>query len=246
MSTLILVRHGESTSNAENRFTGWFDADLTPRGEHEARAAGALLAGRGIAPDVVHTSVQTRAIRSANLALEVMGRSWLPVQRSWRLNERHYGALQGLDKKQTAQRYGTEQVFRWRRSYNVRPPALADDDDDRHARRDPRYTALPDDVVPTTECLADVLARVLPYWYDTIVADLASGRQVLVVAHGNSLRALVKHLKGLSERDIVGLNIATGQPWQFELDGCFNVIDDGYLDPVTAAERAAAVAAEAR
>jgi len=160
--------------------------------------------------------MQTRSVRSASIALDVMGRLWLPVRRTWRLNERHYGALEGLDKTQTAHRYWAEHVLAWRRSYHTRPPPLADDDE-RHPRCDPRYVALPDDAIPTGESLADVVARVLPYWYDNIAADIAAGQQVLVVAHGNSLRALVKHLKSFSDSDIVGLSIATGQPWRFQL-----------------------------
>jgi len=240
MSILMLLRHGESTANAENRFTGWLDADLTARGETEARTAGSAMAARGIAPDIVHTSVLTRAVRSANITLDAMGRSWLPVRRSWRLNERHYGALQGLDKKQTAARFGAEQVLQWRRSYDTPPPPLVGD-----GARDPRYSELPEELVTTGESLADVLARVLPWWYDAIIPDLAAGRLVLVVAHGNSLRALVKHLKHIPDADIGSLNIATGQPWRFDLNGSFVVVEDSYLDPIAAAERSAQVAAQA-
>ncbi|MDQ3570212.1 MAG: 2,3-bisphosphoglycerate-dependent phosphoglycerate mutase, partial [Actinomycetota bacterium] len=190
MSTLVLLRHGQSDWNARNVFTGWYDSDLSPEGEAEAREAGRLLGHEGIRPDVVHTSVQTRAIRTANLALEVMGLLWLPVRRHWRLNERHYGALQGLDKAATAEEHGEAQVQEWRRSYNVRPPPLAPDHE-QNPGHDPRYRDLPSELVPDTECLKDVVARMLPYWYDFIVPDLRGGRQVLVSAHGNSLRALV-------------------------------------------------------
>ena len=240
MSTLILLRHGQSTWNAENRFTGWVDVDLTERGEAEARAAGAAMAAQRIAPDIVHTSLLTRAVRSANVTLDAMSRSWLPVRRSWRLNERHYGALQGLDKKETAARFGAEQVNTWRRSFDTPPPPLIPD-----GERDPRYTNLPDDLFPVGESLVDVLGRVLPWWYDAIVPDLAAHRLVLVVAHGNSLRALVKHLKDVPDADVASLNIATGQPWRFDLDDHFRVARDDYLDPIAASEKAAQVAAQA-
>ncbi|HVT76438.1 MAG TPA: 2,3-bisphosphoglycerate-dependent phosphoglycerate mutase, partial [Acidimicrobiales bacterium] len=208
MSTLVLVRHGQSVWNAENRFTGWVDVDLTPEGEREAEAAGAAMAAHGLFPDVVHTSVLTRAVRSANFTLDVLDRLWIPVRRSWRLNERHYGALQGLDKQATVREHGAAQVAVWRRSYDIAPPSLADDEVAR-TRHDPRYASVPLGCVPASESLRDVVARVVPYWEDSIAADLAAGRVVLVVAHGNSLRALVKHLKGISDDDIVGLNIAT-------------------------------------
>jgi 2,3-bisphosphoglycerate-dependent phosphoglycerate mutase len=217
MRVLVLLRHGESTWNQENRFTGWHDVGLTARGEAEAREAGRLLAQAGIGFDVVHTSVQRRAIRSAELALEQMGLQWLPVRRHWRLNERHYGALQGLNKKETAERYGLEQVVQWRRSYDVPPPPLSPDDE-RHPRHDPRYARLAPDQLPASECLEDVVARMLPYWHDAIVDDLAQGRRVLVSAHGNSLRALVKHLRRIPDDEIPGLEIPTGVPWVFELD----------------------------
>lgn len=216
-ATLILLRHGQSTWNLENLFTGWYDADLTEQGRTEAAAAGGAMTSAGVAPTVLHTSMQTRAIRTANLALDAMGRLWVPVRRSWRLNERHYGALQGLDKKQTTERYGKEQVFEWRRSYDTPPPPLALDDE-RHPRFDERYAALPADVLPASECLADVVARMLPYWYDGIVPDLAAGHTVLVVAHGNSLRALIKHLDGISDADIAEVNLPTGVPIRYELD----------------------------
>lgn len=216
-ATLILLRHGQSTWNLENLFTGWYDADLTEQGRTEAAAAGGAMTSAGVAPTVLHTSMQTRAIRTANLALDAMGRLWVPVRRSWRLNERHYGALQGLDKKQTTETYGKEQVFEWRRSYDTPPPPLALDDE-RHPRFDERYAALPADVLPASECLADVVARMLPYWYDGIVPDLAAGHTVLVVAHGNSLRALIKHLDGISDADIAEVNLPTGVPIRYELD----------------------------
>jgi 2,3-bisphosphoglycerate-dependent phosphoglycerate mutase len=216
-ATLVLLRHGESEWNLKNLFTGWYDAALTPKGETQARDAGRLMAERGLLPDVVHTSVQTRAIRTAELALHELDRSWIPVRRHWRLNERHYGDLQGLDKKETAERFGADQVKVWRRAYDVPPPPMAPDDE-RSVRRDPRYAGLPPEVVPDTECLADVVARMLPYWYDGIVPDLTPGRTVLVAAHGNSLRALVKHLSGLTDDEVVELNIPTGEPLVYEIE----------------------------
>ena len=213
---LVLLRHGESEWNLKNLFTGWYDCDLTATGEAQAVAAGRLMAERGVLPDVVHTSVLVRAIRTAELALREMGRSWIPVRRSWRLNERHYGDLQGLNKKETAERFGAGQVKVWRRSYDVPPPPMARDDE-RNVRHDPRYAGLPPEIVPDTECLADVVARMLPYWYDAIVPDLVPGRTVLVAAHGNSLRALVKHLQGLTDDEVVELNIPTGEPLVYDL-----------------------------
>jgi 2,3-bisphosphoglycerate-dependent phosphoglycerate mutase len=198
MSTLVLLRHGESTWNAENLFTGWWDVDLTAKGEEQARQAGQHLTEAGIAPDVVHTSLQARAIRTANLALEVMGLSWLPVRRHWRLNERHYGDLTGKNKAETTAQYGEEQVFVWRRSYDVPPPPVQPGNP-YDPNRDRRYAGLSPDVLPASECLADVVDRLLPYWYDGIVPDLAAGRTVLVAAHGNSLRALIKHLDGIAD-----------------------------------------------
>ncbi|HEX8803703.1 MAG TPA: phosphoglyceromutase [Acidimicrobiales bacterium] len=223
--TLVLLRHGESEWNLKNLFTGWYDADLSPRGEAEAVEGGRLLAERDLLPDVVHTSVLIRAIRTADIALREAGRSWIPVRRHWRLNERHYGDLQGLDKAETARRFGPDQVKVWRRSYDVPPPPL-DPSDERSAHRDPRYADLPPEVVPTSECLADVVARMLPYWYDAIVPDLAAGRVTLVAAHGNSLRALVKHLDGLSDTAVVELNIPTGEPLVYELDAAFRPVED--------------------
>jgi 2,3-bisphosphoglycerate-dependent phosphoglycerate mutase len=222
--TLVLLRHGESEWNLKNLFTGWYDCDLTPKGEAQAAAGGRLMAERSVLPDVVHTSLQVRAIRTADIALREMGRSWLPVRRHWRLNERHYGALQGLNKAETTEKYGADQVKVWRRSYDVPPPAL-DPGDERSARHDPRYADLPPELVPDTECLADVVVRMLPYWYDAIVPDLAAGHVVLVAAHGNSLRALVKHLDGISDAEITELNIPTGEPLVYELGRDFRPVE---------------------
>jgi 2,3-bisphosphoglycerate-dependent phosphoglycerate mutase len=228
VSTLVLVRHGQSTWNKENLFTGWHDVDLSELGEDEARKAGQLLADAGIAPDVSHTSLQRRAIRTLNLALEELDRLWIPVRRHWRLNERHYGALQGLNKAETEETYGREQFLLWRRSYATPPPAL-EWDDERHPRFDPRYADLDPSLLPATECLKDVLERMLPYWYDAIVPDLRAGKVTIVSAHGNSLRALVKHLKGISDDEIPNLEIPTGVPWVFELGDDLRPTDDGYL-----------------
>ncbi|MDF1597163.1 MAG: 2,3-diphosphoglycerate-dependent phosphoglycerate mutase [Acidimicrobiia bacterium] len=244
-ATLALLRHGQSTWNLENRFTGWTDVGLTEQGRQEAVEAGRLMSEAGLAFDVVHTSVQIRAISTANLTLEEMGLLWLPVKRHWRLNERHYGALQGLNKKETAERHGKEQVFEWRRSYDVPPPAL-DLDDERHPIHDRRYARLAPDLLPATECLKDVVARMLPYWHDQIVPDLRDGKRVLVAAHGNSLRALVKHLDGVSDEEIPMLNIPTGIPLVYELDADLARINSGYLgDPEAAARAAEAVAKQA-
>jgi 2,3-bisphosphoglycerate-dependent phosphoglycerate mutase len=245
MSTLIIIRHGESEWNEKGLFTGWVDARLSERGEAEAARAGAQLTEAGLRPAVVHTSVLSRAIETANIALDVAGLSWLPVQRSWRLNERHYGALQGKDKAATRAQYGDEQFMLWRRSYDIPPPPLADDDPLSQAH-DRRYALLPDELLPRTECLRDVVQRMLPYWYDAIVADLAAGRTPLVVAHGNSLRALVKHLDGISDADIAELNIPTGMPLVYELDERFRPVRPGgrYLDPEAAAQAAEAVRAQ--
>ena len=244
MATLVLLRHGESTWNRENRFTGWVDVGLSERGEQEAVAAGVLLARHELLPDVVHTSVQQRAIRTAELTLLECDRAWIEVRRSWRLNERHYGALQGKNKQETAEQFGLDQVKVWRRSYGTRPPALGPDDP-MHPRFDPRYGALPVDALPASECLADVVERMLPYWFDGIIPDLAAGRRVLVAAHGNSLRALVKHLDRISEDEIVDLNIPTGQPLVYELGRRFEVLESRYLDPAAAEAGAAAVARQA-
>jgi 2,3-bisphosphoglycerate-dependent phosphoglycerate mutase len=247
MATLVLLRHGESAWNAEGLFTGWVDVGLSEKGVAEAVHAGEQLAEAGLRPDLVHTSVLTRAIQTANAALEAAGLAWLPVTRSWRLNERHYGGLQGKNKAQTRQQYGDEQFMLWRRSYDVPPPPLADDDPLAQIS-DPRYASLPDEIRPRTECLKDVYQRLLPYWYDAIVPDLAAGRTVLVVAHGNSLRAMVKHLDAIADADIASLNIPTGIPLVYELDAGFRPDPAGgrYLDPDAAAVAADAVAAQGR
>jgi 2,3-bisphosphoglycerate-dependent phosphoglycerate mutase len=228
MSTLVLIRHGQSTWNAENRFTGWHDVPLTELGRDEARRAGQLLAEGGVAVDTVHTSLQQRAITTANLALEEAGRLWAPQHRHWRLNERHYGDLQGRDKAETAERYGADQVHIWRRSYDVAPPQVGADDP-RHPVHDARYATLAPDLLPGGECLADVVARMLPYWHDFIAADLVAGRTPLVAAHGNSLRALVKHLRQIPDDEIPGLEIPTGVPLIFELDERLQPMTFGYL-----------------
>src|SRR6516165_3263413 len=247
MGTLVLLRHGESDWNAKGLFTGWVDVGLAAKGVQEAAAAGRMLTEAELRPDVVHTSVLTRAISTANGALEAAGLGWLPVRRSWRLNERHYGALQGKDKAATRAQYGDEQFMLWRRSYDVPPPPLPDD----HPLSpvgDRRYAHLPPELLPRTECLADVLHRMLPYWYDAIVPDLAADRVVLVVAHGNSLRALVKHLDDVSDAEIAGLNIPTGIPLVYELDDSFRpkVAGGRYLDPEAAAAAAQTVRDQGR
>lgn len=243
MATLVLLRHGESVWNAEGLFTGWVDVDLSQAGEAEATKGGELLDDAGLKPDIVHTSVLRRAIRTADIALDIADLLWLPVRRSWRLNERHYGALQGKNKAQTREEFGEEQFMLWRRSYDVPPPPLADDDPLSQVG-DRRYAGLPSELLPRTECLADVVARLLPYWYDAIVPDLAANRTVLVAAHGNSLRALVKHLDGIDDETISGLNIPTGIPLVYDLDDDFKPRKTGgeYLDPEAAAEAIEAVA----
>lgn len=244
-STLVLLRHGESVWNLENVFTGWTDVALSPKGSDEAVAAGRLMAEAGLTVDVAHTSVLRRAIDTLNLALAEMDLGWIEVKKHWRLNERHYGALQGLNKKQTAELHGPDQVHVWRRSYDVPPPPL-DPDDERHPRHDPRYAWMPPELLPATECLADVVDRMLPYWYDAIVPDIRAGKRVIVAAHGNSLRALVKHLDGISDADIPGLNIPTGIPLVYELDNDLVPVTSGYLgDPEAAAAAAKAVAEQA-
>jgi 2,3-bisphosphoglycerate-dependent phosphoglycerate mutase len=246
-STLVLLRHGESEWNAKNLFTGWVDVGLSARGVAEADQGGRMLAEAGLLPDVLHTSVLQRAITTAIAALDACDRQWVPVRRSWRLNERHYGALQGKDKKQTLAEFGEEQFMLWRRSYDVPPPPIADDDEfSQHA--DPRYAALPPELRPRTECLRDVVVRMLPYWYDAVVPDLRTGQTVLVTAHGNSLRALVKHLDDVSDEDIAGLNIPTGIPLLYELDGDMRPVQRGgrYLDPDAAAAAITAVANQGR
>jgi 2,3-bisphosphoglycerate-dependent phosphoglycerate mutase len=245
--TLVLLRHGQSDWNEKNLFTGWVDVGLTPKGEQEARRGGELLVQRAFLPDVLHTSVLRRAIRTAEIALDVADLLWLPVRRSWRLNERHYGALQGKDKKQTLAEFGEEQFMLWRRSYDTPPPPLADDDAWSQVG-DPRYAELPDELVPRSECLADVVVRMMPYWYDAIVPDLRRQATVLVAAHGNSLRALVKHLDGVSDEDIAGLNIPTGIPLVYSLDGDLRPVVKGgeYLDPDAAAASIDAVKNQGR
>ena len=247
MKTLVLLRHGESEWNAKGLFTGWVDVGLSEVGKQEAVRGGQLLSQSGIRPDTLHTSVLTRAIQTANLALEEAGLLWLPVQRSWRLNERHYGALQGKDKAATRREFGDEQFMLWRRSYDVPPPPIADDDPLSQSD-DPRYAGMPPELKPRTECLKDVVARMLPYWYDAVVPDLNNDQTVLVVAHGNSLRALVKHLDGVSDAAIAELNIPTGIPLVYELDDAFRPEVPGgrYLDPAAAAEAAEAVRNQGR
>jgi len=247
MGTLILLRHGESAWNAEGLFTGWVDVALSDKGRAEAATGGGLLRDAGLRPGIVHTSVLARAIETANIALDAAGLAWLPVRRSWRLNERHYGALQGKNKAQTRQEFGDEQFMLWRRSYDVPPPPLADDDM-LSQRADPRYALLPPELSPRAECLKDVVHRMLPYWHDAIIPDLATGRPVLVVAHGNSIRALVKHLDGIGDAEISGLNIPTGIPLAYELDAAFRptVAGGRYLDPQAAEVAAAAVASQGR
>ena len=241
--TLILLRHGESEWNQQNLFTGWVDVDLTDKGRAEAVTAGKLLGVGGILPDVVHTSVLRRAITTANVALDTCERHWIPVRRSWRLNERHYGALQGLDKAATREKYGDEQFMLWRRSFDTPPPPI-EQGSEFDQTGDPRYAGVD---VPLTECLRDVIPRLMPYWESAIAADLREGRTVLVTAHGNSLRALVKHLDGISDDAIAGLNIPTGQPLVYTLGE--NLMPTGpgqYLDPEAAAAAAAAVANQGR
>jgi len=243
MPQLVLLRHGQSLWNAENLFTGWYDVDLSVKGEEEARTAGHLLAAEpGLDLRVVHTSLLTRAIRTAHLTLETAGRVWLPARRHWRLNERHYGALQGLDKVETATRHGDAQVKAWRRSYATPPPPVQRGDAHDPAG-DPRYRDVPADVLPLTECLADVVARVVPYWADAIVPDLldqgARGGTVLVVAHGNSLRALRKHIEGIGDDDIVDLEIPTGIPYRYELADDLSIVSHGFLGDAEAAAAAA-------
>lgn len=241
---LVLLRHGQSEWNLANRFTGWVDVDLTDQGRAEALAAGEMIKEAGIFPDVAHTSLMKRAIQTTNSVLSVLDRDWIPVRRTWRLNERHYGALQGLNKKEMVDKHGEEQVLIWRRSFDVPPPGL-DVSDERHPSHDPRYAGMPPELLPATECLVDVIDRMLPYWYDSIVPDLQNGKTVIVGAHGNSLRSLVKHLEGLSNEEVLQLNIPTGLPRYYELDENFRVLNVRYLgDADEAAARAAAVAAE--
>lgn len=247
-ATLILLRHGESEWNAKNLFTGWVDVDLNDKGRAEAKRGGELLREANLLPDIVHTSLLTRAIKTSQIALEEAGRLWIPVRRNWRLNERHYGALQGKDKAQTLEEFGEEQFMLWRRSYDVPPPPI-DPNSEFAQTNDPRYAFLPPEARPRTECLADVVTRLIPYWEDVIVGeDLRAGRTVLLAAHGNSLRALVKHLDGISDADIAALNIPTGIPLVYRLDENMKPLTKGgeYLDPAAAAEAAAAVAAQGK
>jgi 2,3-bisphosphoglycerate-dependent phosphoglycerate mutase len=242
---VVLLRHGESTWNQENRFTGWTDVDLSERGRQEALEAGRLLKEGNYTFDLAYTSVLKRAIRTLWIALDVMDRMWLPVLKSWRLNERHYGALQGLNKAETAERHGEAQVKIWRRSYDIPPPAL-EESDPRHPSHDPRYAGLTHSELPLTESLKDTVARFLPYWHETIAPSIRSGTRVLIAAHGNSLRALVKYLDDISEQDIVELNIPTGIPLVYELDDELRPLRHYYLGDPKAAEAAAArVAAQA-
>ncbi|HEX9781089.1 MAG TPA: 2,3-diphosphoglycerate-dependent phosphoglycerate mutase [bacterium] len=243
MHTLVLLRHGESTWNKENRFTGWTDVDLSERGVEEARAAGCLLRKEGYTFDVAFTSVLKRAIRTLWIVLDEMELMWIPVHRSWRLNERHYGALQGLNKQEMIERHGEEQVRVWRRSYDIRPPALAKDDA-RYPGRDPRYAGLAPEQVPLTECLKDTVERFLPEWRETIAPAVAEGRRVIITAHGNSLRALVKFLDGVSDAEIVGLNIPTGIPLVYELDASLKPIRHYYLGDAESVKQATQAVAD--
>ncbi|MBM7783781.1 phosphoglyceromutase [Tenggerimyces flavus] len=244
---LILIRHGESEWNSKNLFTGWVDVGLTTKGAEEARRGGELLRSRSLLPDVLHTSVLRRAIRTAEIALDEADLGWLPVRRSWRLNERHYGALQGKDKAQTLAKFGEEQFMIWRRSYSTPPPPL-DDSSEFSQAGDARYADLPPELLPRTECLADVVDRMLPYWYDGIVPDLRRGQTVLIAAHGNSLRALVKHLDGMTDEAVVALNIPTGIPLLYELDESLKPLTPGgeYLDPEAAVAAIEAVKNQGR
>jgi 2,3-bisphosphoglycerate-dependent phosphoglycerate mutase len=246
MHTLVLVRHGQSTWNLENRFTGWTDVDLSPTGIQEATSAGELLVEGGYTFDVAYTSVLKRAIRTLWIVLDKMDLMWIPVYRSWRLNERHYGGLQGLNKAETAQRHGDEQVLIWRRSYDIPPPAL-DPSDERFPGHDRRYASLEPEELPRTESLKETVARMLPYWHETIAPNVKAGKRVLIAAHGNSLRALVKYLDNVSEEEIVALNIPTGIPLVYELDDDLRPIRHYYLgDPEAVAKAAEAVANQAK
>jgi 2,3-bisphosphoglycerate-dependent phosphoglycerate mutase len=246
MHKLVLLRHGESVWNRENRFTGWTDVDLSERGRQEAQEAGRLLKEGGYVFDTAFTSVLKRAIRTLWYSLDALDLMWIPVQKDWRLNERHYGALQGLNKAETAQEHGDDQVKIWRRSYDIPPPPLIPDDE-RHPSRDPRYASLDPKELPLTESLKDTVARFLPYWHQAIAPTIAAGRRVIIAAHGNSLRALVKYLDEVSEADILELNIPTGIPLVYELDDSLRPLRHYYLgDPAAAAAAAARVAAQAR
>jgi len=246
MYKLVLIRHGESTWNLDNQFTGWTDVDLTETGIEQAKNAGKLLKNEGYDFDLAYTSVLKRATRTLWHVLDEMDRTWLPVVHSWRLNERHYGALQGLNKAETAKKYGDEQVLIWRRSYDTAPPPL-DAADERCERGDPRYVNLPPEQVPLTECLKDTVARVLPFWNESMVPAIKAGKRIVVVAHGNSIRALVKHLDNISDNDIVGLNIPNGIPLVYELDADLKPLRHYYLgDSEAAAQAAAAVGAQGK
>jgi len=236
--TLVLLRHGQSVWNLENVFTGWTDVSLSDQGKDEAVAAGQLMSAERLVFDVTHTSVLARAIMTANYALDVMGLGWIPVSRHWRLNERHYGALQGLNKRDTAERYGSEQVHIWRRSYSTPPPAV-DVTDERHPSHDACYGSVAPNLLPATESLEDVVRRILPYWYDAIVPGLISGSRALVVAHGNSLRGLIKHLEGISDEAIADYNLPTGVPLVYRLDRDLGVLDKRYLGDAAAIAQAA-------
>lgn len=246
MHKLVLLRHGESDWNRENRFTGWTDVDLSAKGVEEARAGGRLLKAEGFAFDLAYTSMLRRAIKTLWLALEELDRMWIPVEHSWRLNERHYGALQGLNKAETAAKFGEAQVLLWRRSYDTPPPAL-DKDDPRFPGADPRYAAIDPAELPLTECLKDTVARVLPHWNASIAPAVRAGKQVVIAAHGNSIRALVKYLDGVSDADIVGLNIPTGIPLVYELDAGLQPLRHYYLgDPAEVEKRIAAVSSQGK
>ena len=246
MVKLVLLRHGESLWNLENRFTGWTNVDLTPQGEQEARDAGQILMAEKYEFDIIHTSVLTRAIRTMEICLKEMDISDILIMYNWRLNERHYGALQGLNKAETAEKFGEKQVHTWRRSYDTPPPEL-DLDDERHPRFDKRYKNMSAENLPATECLKDTVERFLPYWHEQIAPDIKSGKRVLIVAHGNSIRALVKYLDNISDEEIVGLNIPTGVPLVYELDDNLQAIKHYYLgDQEEIAKKAAAVAAQGK
>ena len=246
MTKLVLVRHGESIWNKENRFTGWTDVDLTEKGREEAKEAARLLQQEGFTFDVAFTSVLKRAIRTLWIIMDEMDLMWIPVERSWRLNERHYGALQGLNKAETAAKFGEEQVLIWRRSYDTPPPAL-ERSDPRWPGHDPRYRDLSEDELPLTECLKDTVARFLPYWHETIAPTIRAGKRVIIAAHGNSLRALVKYLDGISDQDIVGLNIPTGVPLVYELDDDLKPVSHTYLgDPEAVKKAMEAVASQGK
>lgn len=242
MHRLVLLRHGQSIWNKENRFTGWHDVGLTEQGVAEATEAGRALKQEGLTFDIAYTSLLKRAIKTLWITLEQMDLMWIPVHRSWRLNERHYGDLQGLNKAETAEKHGMDQVHIWRRSYDTPPPAL-EKSDERYPGHDPRYKDLDEDQLPTSECLKDTVDRFLPYWHETIAPAIKSGQRVLIAAHGNSLRALVKHLDGISDEEIVGLNIPTGMPLLYELDDDLKAVSSRYLgDPEAVAKATAAVA----